>query len=152
MSGYLLGWGAKSDWEEYPRDTPLSPDHSGSLVDYGGSWYYGVAPDGEVPEGTEVELLHTFYPVDGGAARTASKKSASSYSNPVDYFRESYWDPAPAGVYEVELYINGVRGPNKLVMVALEAEVGYATISYYAEANGAPSAFWTAIKGARENP
>ena len=46
MSGYLLGWGAKSDWEEYPRDTPLSPDHSGSLVDYGGSWYYGVAPDG----------------------------------------------------------------------------------------------------------
>lgn len=148
-----LGWGTP-EWNDYPSSLPLSADNAGSMEDYGGSWYYGIVPDGNIPPGVSaVEMLYTFYPADGGEVRTHIEPYASSTSNPIDYFRApNWWDHPGAGVLEVELFVDGVRGPNKLVMTVTMAENGYGQLSYYAEAVGSPPAFWTAFQGARETP
>lgn len=154
MSEFLLGWGTNPYGEGgYPSYEPLSPDNSGSLTDYGGTWYYGVAPDGQVPEGAVAEMHYTFYPADGGPTRTASDAISWSYEHPGNFFREGSWDPILTGVYEVELYVDGVRAANKLVLTVMEPEYGYSSTSYYATGgSGNKPAFWTAFKGALENP
>lgn len=152
MSEYILGWGGPG-WNNSPQELPFSPDNYGSLVDYGSTWYYGVAPDGYTPEDVDIQLHFTFFPADGSEIRTAVSYYSTENASPVDFFRGEYSQHPGAGVFEVQVFADGVRGPNKLVLVVTMPEGGYGEISYYAESNsGQLQAFWTGFQAAREIP
>ena len=153
MSEYHLGWGSPS-WADYPGNFPLAIENRGTFEDFGGSWVYGVVPNGELPPGVTLEMSITLIPSDGGQPQTLpipieGDPKGVAWGSPLDFFRENEWNTA-FGVYEITGFVNGVSCANKLVLVASPNDA-YAVLSYYAE-GGAPEApaFWTAFQGARE--
>lgn len=149
MSEYYLGWGSRG-WGDYPSEFPLTTSSSASMEDYGGTFMYGIVPDGEVPPGVVVEMTLTLYPADGSESRSVQLQGPMHWDDPQMHFREHNWEIHP-GIYEITAFANGVSCANKLMLVVMDTGGAYATISYYAEGN-APEvpAFWTAFQGARE--